>query len=227
MEEVKQFIHRWKYRRTCFFEKETMIDSRCEFEGKNKVSRGCVVLNTKMGYASYIGDHSFVKNTRVGRYSCIASDVKTIPGNHPSSKFVSIHPAFYSTSMQSGFTYVSKNKFQEFNYIDSENRISVIIGNDVWIGARVTIIEGVRIGDGAVVAAGAVVTKDVEPYAVVGGVPAKVIKYRFDENEIKQLQKIQWWNKGKEWIKLHSEEFEDIHRFTLGDKSNGQDKTLC
>ena len=73
----------------------------------------------------------------------------------------------------------------------------VQIGNDVWIGARATILDGVKIGDGAVIAAGAVVTKDVPSYAIVGGVPAKVIKYRFDENRIKELLVEQWWNNTK------------------------------
>ena len=69
----------------------------------------------------------------------------------------------------------------------------VVIGNDVWIGAYVSILPGVHIGDGAVVAAGAVVTKDVEPYAIVGGVPAKTIKYRFTQKRIEELLEIKWW----------------------------------
>ena len=70
----------------------------------------------------------------------------------------------------------------------------VIIGNDVWIGSHALILGGVKIGDGAVIGAGAVVTKDVPPYAVVGGVPARIIKYRFSQEIIDKLLEIKWWN---------------------------------
>lgn len=102
-----------------------------------------------------------VKNTVIGRYTCIANDVMTVAGNHPTS-FVSIHPAFYSLAQKP--SYVKQSKFEDFKYLNSEKKISIEIGNDVWIGSRATILEGVNIGDGVVVAAGAVVTKDVPPY---------------------------------------------------------------
>ena len=80
----------------------------------------------------------------------------------------------------------------------------------MWLGYGTKILEGVTVGDGAVVAAGAVVTKDVPPYAIVGGVPAKVIKYRFSEEDIEYLLKLRWWDKAEEWIKVHAEYFENI-----------------
>ena len=83
----------------------------------------------------------------------------------------------------------------------------VTIGNDVWIGANVIILSGVSIGDGAIIAAGAVVTKDVEDYSIVGGVPAKLIKYRFSKEQIHRLQKIKWWDWSHEKIEEHIEEF--------------------
>ena len=73
-------------------------------------------------------------------------------------------------------------------------------------------MEGVTIGDGAVVAAGAIVTKDVPPYAIVGGVPAKVIKYRFDEETIKKLLELKWWEKDQAWIKGHADDFDDVEK---------------
>jgi hypothetical protein len=77
----------------------------------------------------------------------------------------------------------------------------IIIGNDVWIGAKSTIMSGVKIGHGAIVAAGAVVTKDVQPYSVVGGNPAKHIKFRFDEKQIEKLLEISWWDWEESKIK--------------------------
>lgn len=216
---IKQWIHRFKTKDNCIFGKKVTIDSRCVFEGGNRLAYGVTALNTRLGYGSYIGDNSFIKNTLIGRYTCIASDVITVPGSHPTKSFVSIHPAFYSVMKQAGFTYVTENKYEDFNYIDKDNRISVIIGNDVWIGEGVRILEGVKIGDGAVVATGAIVTKDVEPYAIVGGVPAKMIRYRFEQAEIEQLLQLAWWNKGNEWINQHAQQFENIRVFL---KENSQ-----
>jgi hypothetical protein len=99
---------------------------------------------------------------------------------------VSTSPLFFSTAKQCGTTFADSNCFKEFG--------NVAIGNDVWIGARVTIKDNIRVGNGAVVAAGAVVVKDVPPYAIVGGVPARIIRFRFEDNIIQQLQKLQWWD---------------------------------
>ena len=88
-----------------------------------------------------------------------------------------------------------------------------MIGNDVWIGSNVIIMSGVRIGDGAVIAAGAIVTKNVEPYSIVGGVPAKTIRRRFEENQIEYLRKIEWWNRSEDWIKKNAASFTDIEYF--------------
>lgn len=82
-----------------------------------------------------------------------------------------------------------------------------VIGNDVWIGNGVTILNGIHVGDGAVIAAGAVVTKDVPPYAIVAGVPAKIIRYRFDSEDIHKLLSIKWWEKDIEWMKKHEDLF--------------------
>lgn len=218
LKRVKQAVHQYKARKDCIFEDNVTIDSFDRFEGMNRLTTDVTFLTSSIGYASYIGNRSFIKNTKIGRYTCIATDVMTVAGSHPTSKFVSIHPAFYSTRKQSGFTYVREDKFSDFNYIDENQKFTVMIGNDVWIGSGVKIMEGVTIGDGAVVAAGAIVTKDVPPYAIVGGVPAKIIKYRFDEETIKKLLELKWWKKDQAWIKSHAEDFDDVEKLLTNTK---------
>ena len=112
-----------------------------------------------------------------------------------------------------GFSYVNKEKYEELAFVDAEKKINIEIGNDVWIGASVTIIDGVKIGDGAIVAAGAIVTKDVEPYTIVGGIPAKTIRKRFEDKDIEFLLQYKWWEKDEEWIKNHADFFENIKQF--------------
>ena len=130
-------------------------------------------------------------------------------GQHPTNKFVSIHPAFYSPSNDvSSVHYVIENKYDEFRYTNTGYIVE--IGNDVWIGKNVQLMEGIEIGDGAIIAAGAVVTKDVEPYSIVGGVPAKLIRKRFGEDDIEFLKELRWWDKSEDWIKENAQYFFDI-----------------
>lgn len=173
------------------------------FEGHNRLGRN-TSFSGSLGRCSYMGADCKI-NAEIGRYCSIASDVYTISGRHPTTDWVSTSPVFYSDECQCGTSYVSEKLFDESSQ-------KTIIGNDVWIGARAIIISGVKIGDGAVIAAGAVVTKDVEPYTIVGGVPAKPIRKRFTDEQIDALNKLKWWDKDDKWMREHAVMFSHIDK---------------
>jgi len=194
-----------------FLSKRASINHRTFLEGYNKIWEGVSISNSYIGIATYIGKDSLLDNVKIGRFCSIASNVKVVAATHPLEKFVSTHPAFYSTLKQAGFSFVKMQLFDEFRTIKGRY---AIIGNDVWIGPDVTLLGGIRIGDGAVILASSVVTKDVEPYSIVGGVPAKLLKYRFEPIMIKKLLEIKWWNWTLEEIKERAQYFIDIESFT-------------
>ncbi len=161
----------------------------------NTFYRDSMARDCQFGDFVYVGDGSILNHVTVGKFCSIGPSVKIGPGMHP-TRFVSTFPAFYSMGEQ------CRISFADREYFDADRR--VMIGNDVWIGANAIIMNGVTIGDGAVVAAGAVVTKDVQPYTIVGGVPAILIKNRFDEDTIHFLQNLRWWDRDVEWLRKHA-----------------------
>lgn len=148
--------------------------------------------NCHIGRYSYLSGFNIVVNTRIGNFCSIGSFVSICTGMHPTSTFASTSPVFYSAH---GNTFADREYFPESGKVE--------IGHDVWIGSNVLIIDNVTVGTGAVIAAGAVVTKDVPPYAIVGGIPAKIIKMRFDDQTIDALLKSRWWEKDDAWFKEH------------------------
>ena len=194
MKKILKLIYlKLKYRdKSLLLGKKIALGFSSDFEGYNKIG-DYSSFSGKMGFASYIGSKCDI-NADIGRYSCIANYVVTAYGKHPTQDWVSMHPAFYSTAKQCGFTFVNEEKYDE-------NQERIKIGNDVWIASGANIIGGINIGDGCVVGAGAVVTKDIPPYSIVVGVPARVVKKRFDDETIDLLEKIQWWDWPDELIK--------------------------
>ena len=189
------------------------VITRASLMGKNRIYKSANVCDSTVGIATYVGASSNLANCIIGNFCSISQKVNVIVGTHPTSSYLSTHPAFFSTRKQSGFTFASNNDFEEFKYADEKQKKTVVIENDVWIGYGVNILQGITIGNGAIVASNALVTKDVPPYSIVGGVPAKIIKYRFQEDEITKLLKIQWWNKDWGWIKSNASKFANPSQF--------------
>lgn len=158
---------------------------------KSELGRRNLVRNSIIGRGSYTGTNSIIKNAEIGKYCCIGWNVSIGGGNHN----------YQNVSMYTDYWYkrtfgIDSSQLTGIN----ETTENVKIGNDVWIGAGANILNGVEIGDGCVIAAGAVVTKDIPPYSVVIGVPGKVIKKRFDETIISLLLKLEWWDWTEEQI---------------------------
>ena len=169
----------------------------------------CKIINSQIGNYSYIGNNSYVTNCEIGKYTSIASGFTCAFGRHPISEIVSTHPFFYSKKWNKN---LKNDLFEEYRYIDKENKVLAKIGNDVWIGTNVIILDGITIGDGAIIGAGTIVTKNVPPYSICVGVPAKVISYRFEKNVINKLEKIKWWDRNEEWIEKNIDKFLSVEK---------------
>lgn len=188
-----------------------IVDRNTLLEGDNIVGKNSSIKGSNVGFKSYIGDNCRIDNTSIGKYSCISHNVVVVQGTHPISSFVSIHPCFYDSAFIN--SYVKQNKFDKFKYLDKNKKIACSIGNDVWIGFGALIMSGVSVGDGAVIGAGSVVTKNVEPYSIVAGVPAKEIRKRFNNEQINQMLDAKWWNKNEDWLLANADLFSDINQF--------------
>ncbi len=177
----------------------------CSFGENNLIYPYAKLVNVRLGDFSYVGPETEICNAEIGKFVSIAPGCRIGLGRHPVN-YVSTHPALYSR--QSEWPQLKCSTFSEFKEYEP-----VLIGNDVWIGTNAMILDGLSIGNGAIVAAGAVVTKNVPPYAVVGGVPAHVIKYRFAPDEIEKLQQIAWWDWDLQKLTRMQPEFFDLKTF--------------
>lgn len=170
-----------------------------------KVVPPYVLHNVSLGDFSYLAKNGNLCNVSIGKFCSIGPNFCCGLGSHPTNG-ISTSPMFYSTACQNGITLCSENKYNELKFTN--------IGNDVFIGANVTVLDGIHIADGAVIGAGAVVTNDIPPYAIAVGVPAKVVKYRFTPEIIETLLNRKWWDGDEKELKLIERYFWDIEKFT-------------
>lgn len=181
---------------------EAVVDKTAAICSGVKFYRG------RIGRYSYIGNNSFVTDTDIGNYTSISTDCYIGGTSHPTD-WVSTSPVFHKWDniMKKNF---ARHEFEIFH--------RTTIGNDVWIGNRVMIKAGVTIADGAVIGMGSVVTKDVGPYEIWAGNPARMIRRRFDDETIEALKKREWWNWPDDSIHQEAQRFNDVRAFLSEEK---------
>ena len=161
---------------------DTPYICNCEI-GKNcTLNKDVILLNVKIGEYSYVNRGSILGICRIGKFTSIGYNCEIGGYKHP-----------YNYMSTSPYTYGPKNIFGD-ECIYNQLRDEVCIGNDVWIGSKSIIMQGVTIGDGAVIGANSVVTHDVKPYEIVVGNPARHLKYRFSQEIIEKLNELKWWD---------------------------------
>lgn len=185
----------------------SIISANAHVDKTAYIYRFVKVKGTIIGAHTYIASNSETENSEIGRYCSIADHCRIGLSNH-SLQYVSTSPIFTQKINGLQDRWIDRDIFE---HKDQEER--VYIGNDVWVGSHALICGGVHVGNGACIAAGAVVVKDVPPYSIVGGVPAKVIRYRFTQDVIAKLEEIKWWDMPEDKLR------ENIHFFQKEDIS--------
>ncbi len=172
----------------------TVVMGKVEFEGLNDLNYATLQPEVEMGLLSYAAYHSFIGyRTKIGRFCSIAMNAVVGAGEH--------HADWLTTSNYA----LDKPRIK-----DCSPKWRAVVGHDVWIGANAVVRAGVTVGDGAIIGAGAVVTKDVSPYAIVGGNPAQLLRWRFELETVERLHSLRWWELPLDQVKMLP--FHDIER---------------
>lgn len=177
----------------------TIIDHKSIINHRARINRLVKLVNSSVGKYSYVGEKTWLVNTDVGNFCSISWRCNIGLASH-SLDTLSTSPIFTEQSNGTGYSWTDT----QIHHSGSKT----IIGNDVWIGYNVLIKAGVTVGDGAVIGAGSIVTKDIPPYAIVAGVPAKVIRFRFPDETINKLLDLKWWNLPDEMLKSNIDHFQ-------------------
>lgn len=181
------------------------VSSNSMLEDNVVIFNNTSIINSEVSASSYIQKNSVIVNTNIGKYCSIASNVYIGSAEHP-THFISTSPIFYDNEQPLPAFFVDRQ-------LNDQTIHQTVIGNDVWIGQGVIIKSGINIGTGAIIGAGAVVVKDVAPYSIVVGVPAKHIKWRFDEIIRHSLLDSKWWELPTTFLVTLQNEFESPELF--------------
>jgi chloramphenicol O-acetyltransferase type B len=201
-------LNKWRWQRQVpgfWASLNSSADALCQFSDYNRLYARTQLANVSIGRCTYLAG-ARCGNATIGSFCSIGPDAIIGGMGHHPTHWLSTHPVFYSSFRQAGLTFSERSQFEELR--------RTTLGNDIWIGARAVVLDGVQIGHGAIVAAGAVVTKDVPPYAIVGGVPAKVLRYRFPQEVVELLLKWQWWNLPLDILQQLAPEFVNRDEWT-------------
>lgn len=209
---ITHLVNKLRLRKRVDFSFSSEIRRGSTFDGNNKIYNNSYFAG-HLGRYSYISINCYI-HAKIGAFTSIGPNCITAIGRHPYTyPYTSTSPVFFSTSKQCGTSFAPESRYEEIIYADFNSMYPVVIGNDCWINAGVIIVAGVTIGDGVIALAGSVITKDVPPYAIVAGVPAKVIRYRYSDDDIQFLLDSKWWMKDDVWFKENYKLFSDISEF--------------
>ncbi|RUR52558.1 CatB-related O-acetyltransferase [Aeromonas veronii] len=191
----KNSLRRFKVNlKSSFYKRKNKTSS---FADKSVLFQKANVKNSSIGKYTYLAGFANINNCKIGDFCSIADGVRIGIGMHPLN-YISTHPVFYSAKTIFPYKLLESSVLSKLPDYDESKE--VIIGNDVWIGTSSIILDGVKIGNGVVIAAGAVVTKDVPDYAIVGGVPARIIKYRPTSETI---DGVKWWDLDEDRLRSY------------------------
>ena len=188
------------------------ISDNNSFERNCRLGGPAYIAGSKFGAYSYVEIGCRVSLADVGRFCSIGPYAVIGTPEHPHS-YVSTHPYFYRALPHIGYDLVAEDQHVDL--------VRTTLGHDVWVGHGAIVKGGVTIGHGAIIGAGAVVTRDVPPYAVVAGVPARLLRYRFERPVINALLDSRWWDRDIDWLRSRADAMRDVQSFLSALNSSG------